>query len=59
MIFDLLNSINICVLSLIASKPWTPNSEDVGSNPTGRAKFIMRHSQVQGTHHSLYGYQFP
>ena len=28
---------NICVFSLIATKPWTPNSEDVGSNPTGRA----------------------
>ena len=31
----------ICVLSLIGLKPWTPNSEDVGSNPTGRANNNM------------------
>ena len=32
---------------------------DEGSIPSRGTKFITRHSQVQGTHHSLYGYQFP
>ena len=35
------------------------SSSGEGSSPSRGTKFIMRHSQVQGTHHSLYGYQFP